>query len=61
MVGSHAVVGDFEGYLHWLQLSDGAFAARVDAGEAIRSAPRVADGIVVVQDVEGRLSAYRVQ
>ena len=61
VVGSHAVVGDFEGYLHWLQLSDGAFAARVDAGEAIRSAPRVADGIVVVQDVEGRLSAYRVQ
>ena len=57
----HAVVGDFEGYLHWLQLSDGAFAARVDAGDAIRGAPRVADGILVVQDVEGRVSAYRVQ
>lgn len=57
----HAVVGDFEGYLHWLRLSDGAFAARVDAGEAIRGAPRVADGILVVQDVEGRLSAYQVQ
>lgn len=61
VVGSHAVVGDFEGFLHWLQLSDGAFAARVDAGDAIRGAPRVADGIVVVQDVEGRVSAYRVQ
>src|SRR5690606_5299707 len=32
--GGHAVVGDFEGFLHWLQLSDGAFAARVDAGDA---------------------------
>lgn len=59
--GDHAVVGDFEGYLHWLQLSDGALAARVDAGEAIRGAPRVADGILVVQDIEGRVSAYRVQ
>ena len=59
--GDHAVVGDYEGYLHWLQLSDGALAARVDAGEAIRGAPRVADGILVVQDIEGRVSAYRVQ
>ena len=61
VTGDHAVVGDFQGYLHWLQLSDGALAARVDAGEAIRSAPRVADGILVVQDIEGRVSAYRVQ
>ena len=59
--GDYAVVGDFEGMLHWLQLSDGALAARVDAGEAIRGAPRVADGILVVQDIEGRVSAYRVQ
>lgn len=59
--GDHAVVGDLEGFLHWLQLSDGALAARVDAGEAIRGAPRVADGILVVQDIEGRVSAYRIQ
>ncbi|HEU4813251.1 MAG TPA: outer membrane protein assembly factor BamB [Xanthomonadaceae bacterium] len=61
VLGDHAVVGDFDGYLHWLQLSDGALAARVDAGEAIRSAPRVADGILVVQDIDGRVSAYQVQ
>ena len=59
--GGHAVVGDFEGYLHWLQLADGALAARVDAGEAIKGTPRVADGVLVVQDIEGRVSAYRVQ
>ena len=59
--GDHAVVGDFEGYLHWLRLDNGELAARVDAGEAIRGAPRVADGVLVVQDVEGRVSAYRVQ
>ena len=61
VLGDHAVVGDFEGYLHWLRLDDGELAARVDAGEAIRGAPQVADGILVVQDVEGRVSAYRVQ
>ena len=61
VLGDHAVVGDFEGYLHWLRLDTGALAARVDAGDAIRGAPRVADGVLVVQDVEGRVSAYRVQ
>ena len=61
VLGDHAVVGDFEGYLHWLRLADGALAARVDAGEAIRGTPRVADGVLVVQDIEGRVSAYRVQ
>lgn len=61
VLGEHAVVGDFEGYLHWLRLDTGALAARVDAGDAILGAPRVADGVLVVQDVEGRVSAYRVQ
>ena len=30
--GEFAVVGDFDGYLHWLKLDDGAFAARARAG-----------------------------
>lgn len=60
--GEYAVVGDFEGYLHWLRLDDGALAARIRAsGEALRATPEVADGILVVQDIEGSLSAYRVQ
>ena len=59
--GDYAVVGDFEGVLHWLRLSDGAFAARANFdGEAIRAAPVVADGIALVQDVDGGLSAWRV-
>lgn len=59
--GNYAVVGDIEGYLHWLRLEDGAFAARARAGdEAIKGAPVVADGLLVVQDTEGRLSAWRV-
>jgi outer membrane protein assembly factor BamB len=60
VLGEHAVVADFEGYVHWLKLDDGAFAARVRAGrDAIRAAPVVADGIVLVQTVDGRLTALR--
>jgi outer membrane protein assembly factor BamB len=58
--GDYAVVGDYDGYVHWLNLSDGAFAARVRAGDAVRAAPAVADGVLVVQTIEGGLSAYRL-
>ncbi|MDH5821454.1 outer membrane protein assembly factor BamB [Luteimonas sp. RD2P54] len=57
----YAVVGDFDGYLHWLRLENGELAARTRAGRAaIKGAPVVADGVLVVQTVEGDLSAYRV-
>lgn len=59
--GDYAVVGDYDGYLHWLKLDTGDFAARVRAGhDAFKAAPVVADGILVVQDVDGDLSAYRL-
>ncbi|MDQ2702211.1 MAG: outer membrane protein assembly factor BamB [Pseudomonadota bacterium] len=57
----YAVVGDFEGYLHWLQLSDGAFAARAEAaGEAFRAALVVSDGVLVAQATDGSMSAWRI-
>jgi outer membrane protein assembly factor BamB len=59
--GDYAVVGDMEGYLHWLRLADGAFAARARAGsDPIRGRPIVSDGLLVVQDTGGGLSAWRV-
>jgi outer membrane protein assembly factor BamB len=59
--GDYAVVGDFEGYLHWLKLSDGAFAARMRAGkDALRAAPVVSDGILVTEDTGGRISAFQL-
>lgn len=59
--GDHAVVGDFDGYLHWMRLSDGEFTARTRASRsAIAAHPVVADGIMVVQDVDGDLSAWRI-
>lgn len=59
--GNYAVVGDLEGYLHWMSLDTGEFAARTRVSrDRLLSAPRVADGILVVQDVGGKLSAYRL-
>lgn len=60
--GEYAVVGDLDGYLHWMRLSDGAFAARTRvARDAVRAAPVVADGLLVVQTTGGNVSAYRLQ
>lgn len=59
--GNYAVVGDYDGYLHWLKLDNGEFAARVrTGGDALRASPVVADGILVVQNVAGELRAYRI-
>ncbi|MBJ6980539.1 outer membrane protein assembly factor BamB [Luteimonas sp. MC1572] len=59
--GSYAVVGDFDGYLHWMRLLDGEFVARERAGRnALAGPPVVADGILVVQDVDGDISAWRI-
>ena len=59
--GDYAVVGDMEGVLHWLRLNDGAFAARSNLGGAIIGQPAVADGILVVQTIEGQLAAFALQ
>jgi outer membrane protein assembly factor BamB len=59
--GDYAVVGDFEGNLHWLRLSDGAFAARSKLGSAISGQPAVSDGILVVQTEAGQLAAFALQ
>jgi outer membrane protein assembly factor BamB len=59
VIGSHVVVGDFEGYLHWLDVTDGRFAARVRAGDRLSNPPLVVGGTVIVQDDKGRVSAFR--
>lgn len=59
--GDYAVVGDYKGYLHWLRLSDGELAAREKSGgDALLAQPVVADGILLVQDVDGKLTAFRL-
>ncbi|KRG44696.1 outer membrane protein assembly factor BamB [Stenotrophomonas pictorum JCM 9942] len=59
--GDYAVVGDYKGYLHWLRLDNGELAAREKAGgDALRAQPLVADGILLVQNVDGKLTAFRL-
>lgn len=59
--GDYAVVGDYDGYLHWLKLDSGELAARARlSGDALRGSPVVADGILVAQDVDGELAAFRL-
>ncbi len=59
--GDHAVVGGVDGYIHWLDLSDGKLAARVRMSrDAIRARPVVEGDMVYVEDVKGHVTAYRV-
>jgi outer membrane protein assembly factor BamB len=55
------VVGDFQGYVHWLDKASGALMARTKAGSArISNAPVVLGNVVLVQTDRGQISAYRV-
>jgi outer membrane protein assembly factor BamB len=61
-VDGNLVVGDFDGYLHWLSQYDGSMLARIQVGgDAIRVKPLVHDGIVYVLDDGGKLSALRAE
>ncbi len=52
------LVGDFEGYLHWLSVEDGSLVARTRVGDApISTPPIVRDGIAYVYGDGGRLAA----
>lgn len=58
--GGAVVVGDFEGYLHWLDKTTGALIGRVKTGgDRITNAPLVAGGRVYVQTDSGKLVAYK--
>ena len=60
VVGNAVVVGDFDGYLHWLDRDSGKFVARErPGGTRISLAPVVADGVVYVIDEGGKVVAYR--
>jgi len=59
--GEYIVVGDLEGYVHWLASADGKLVARERLSKkAIRSQPVVVGNTVYVEDVEGHIGAYRI-
>jgi outer membrane protein assembly factor BamB len=58
VVGDHLVVGDADGYLHWLATEDGRLVSRNRPGSSrIAATPVVADGVVYVIDDNGDLFA----
>jgi outer membrane protein assembly factor BamB len=60
--GKYVVVGDSEGFVHWLTLDEGKFAARERLSKKpIESAPLIVDGTAYVEDVKGRIGAYRAR
>ena len=57
----YAVLGGVQGYVHWLNLSDGKLAARERLSkDAIRARPVVNGDMVYVEDVKGHVAAYRI-
>tara|TARA_B100000029_G_scaffold478193_2_gene524028 strand:+ start:528 stop:1706 length:1179 start_codon:yes stop_codon:yes gene_type:complete len=60
--GNTIVVGDFEGYLHWIDPSDGSFMARERlANRPIYAAPLVVGTNLFVQSEDGTVAAYTVE
>ena len=58
--GDLVVVGDKEGYLHWINISDGTFVAREREGKkGFASAPLTVGTTLYVLTSKGTLSAYR--
>ncbi len=61
LLGEYVVVGDFEGYLHWLSREDGRLVGRVRLGKHALSAPPVSDGnTLYAQGLDGTVGAYRL-
>lgn len=59
---SYVVVGDFEGYVHWLSSSDGRELGRIQISDsAIEAKPVMFDGTVYVYAKDGTLAALRVR
>ncbi len=61
VVGDYLVVGDFQGYVHWLNREDGGTAARFRLGKkAIRSTSLVVGNRVYVSSIDGHFAAYQL-
>ena len=56
------VVGDFEGYLHWLSKTDGSIIARYQVDEdGLRVPPLVRDGVLYSRSKIGYIEALRLR
>ena len=61
VMGDTILVGDLEGYVHWISRASGNFVARLQvSNDAIRSRPIVMGDMVYVTSVNGKLTALRI-
>lgn len=58
VLGKYIVVGDAQGYLHWLDNRDGRIVARESLSGGVSASPVVKDGTLYVQTNSGNLYAY---
>ncbi len=59
ILGDKIIVGDLEGYLHWLDKSTGDFAGRIKVEKSpILTKPIVSNGMLFAYSSGGRLAAY---
>ena len=58
--GSFIVVGDAQGYLHWININDGRFAAREKiGGKGFSGPPLVVGNTLYVMTKKGNMTAFR--
>ncbi len=60
VMNNTVVVGDMQGYVHWLSIKDGQFVARTHVGNAIMAAPIVVNNTLYVFTANGTLAAYQL-
>jgi len=61
IMGDYLIVGDYEGYVHWISRRDGHFSARVKVtNSAILSKPIVQENLVYVTSTNGEITALMV-
>lgn len=59
-IGDYVVVGDMEGYLHWMRRDNGQFVTRYRIGKtSITVPPLVVDDILVAYNSQGKIVALR--
>ncbi|MED5388711.1 MAG: outer membrane protein assembly factor BamB [Pseudomonadota bacterium] len=60
--GGQVVVGDFEGYLHWLDVDDGSIVARKRHDrDGFAGTPVSYDDVLYVLSYDGKLAAYQLK
>jgi outer membrane protein assembly factor BamB len=61
VLGDYVVLGDFEGYVHWIDRNSGELLGRTRVGSApITTGIQVNDDLLFVQGDDGDLAAYRL-